>query len=411
MADAKIIDGKAFAAGLRERVGAGVAELVASGAPKPGLATVLVGADPASQVYVRSKGKLAAELGMASFDHRLPAETTEAELLALIATLNADPAVNGILVQLPLPRHIDTAHVLLAVDPAKDVDGFHPINVGRLGSIAAGAPLDFPVPCTPLGVSMLLQDAMKSLSGLHAVVIGRSNLVGRPVAQLLLRADCTVTITHSRTRDLPGLCRQADIVVVAIGKQEFVRGDWIKPGAAVIDVGINRIPTADGKTKLVGDAAFAEILPVAGHLTPVPGGDAAAVAKVTEFWRKAGSKIETMQADHHDKVLAITSHLPHLIAFTIVGTADDLAEDLKQEVIQYSATGFRDFTRIAASDPVMWRDIFMNNRDATLEVLQRFTEDLTALQRAIRRGDGESLEKLFARTRAIRRSVIDAKQA
>jgi methylenetetrahydrofolate dehydrogenase (NADP+)/methenyltetrahydrofolate cyclohydrolase len=269
---AKLIDGKAFAMGLRQRVGAGVAELVASGAPKPGLATVLVGADPASQVYVRSKGKLAAELGMASFDHRLPAETTEAQLLALIATLNADPAINGILVQLPLPKHIDTSHVLLAVDPAKDVDGFHPINVGRLGSIAAGAPLDFPVPCTPLGVSMLLQDALKSLAGLHAVVIGRSNLVGRPVAQLLLRADCTVTITHSRTRDLPGLCRQADIVVVAIGRQEFVRGDWIKPGAAVIDVGINRIPTADGKSKLVGDAAFAEILPVAGHLTPVPGG-------------------------------------------------------------------------------------------------------------------------------------------
>ncbi|MDI1285250.1 MAG: bifunctional methylenetetrahydrofolate dehydrogenase/methenyltetrahydrofolate cyclohydrolase FolD [Reyranella sp.] len=269
---ARIIDGKAFAAGLQKRVAAGVAELVASGAPKPGLATVLVGADAASQVYVRSKGKLAAELGMANFDHRLPAETTEAALLALIATLNADPAINGILVQLPLPRHIDTAHVLLAIDPAKDVDGFHPINVGRLGSIGAGAPLDFPVPCTPLGVSMLLQDALGSLAGLNAVVIGRSNLVGRPVAQLLLRLDCTVTITHSRTRDLPGLCRQADIVVVAIGKQEFLRGDWIKPGAAVIDVGINRIPADGGKTRLVGDAAFAEILPVAGHLTPVPGG-------------------------------------------------------------------------------------------------------------------------------------------
>ncbi|MDP1750249.1 MAG: tetrahydrofolate dehydrogenase/cyclohydrolase catalytic domain-containing protein, partial [Reyranella sp.] len=223
MADARLIDGKAFAAGLQRRVAAGVTELVASGAPKPGLATVLVGADPASQVYVRSKGKLAAELGMASFDHRLPAETTEAELLALITTLNADPAINGILVQLPLPKHIDTARVLLAIDPAKDVDGFHPINVGRLGSIAAGAPLDFPVPCTPLGVSMLLQDALGtlaggSLAGLNAIVIGRSNLVGRPVAQLLLRLDCTVTITHSRTRDLPSLCRQADIVVVAIGK-------------------------------------------------------------------------------------------------------------------------------------------------------------------------------------------------
>ncbi len=272
LATAKLIDGKAFAAGLQQRVAAGVAELVAAGAPKPGLATVLVGADPASQVYVRSKCKLAVELGMANFDHRLEPEATEAELLALIATLNADPAINGILVQLPLPKHIDTARVLLAVDPAKDVDGFHPINVGRLGSIAAGAPLDFPVPCTPLGVSMLLQDALGSLAGLNAVVIGRSTLVGRPVAQLLLRQDCTVTITHSRTRDLAGLCRQADIVVAAIGKPAFVRGDWIKPGAAVIDVGINRIPAADGKTRLVGDVAFAEILPVAGYLTPVPGG-------------------------------------------------------------------------------------------------------------------------------------------
>ena len=255
-----------------ERVAAGVAELVASGVSKPGLATILVGADPASQVYVRSKGKLAAELGMASQDHRLPEETTEDELLAVIASLNADSSINGILVQLPLPRHIDTARILLAIDPAKDVDGFHPLNVGRLGSIASGAPLDFPVPCTPLGVSMLLQDALGSMAGLHAVVVGRSNLVGRPVAQLLLRADCTVTVTHSRTRDLPGLCRQADILVVAIGKKEFVRGDWIKPGAAVIDVGINRIPAADGKTRLVGDVAFAEVLPVAGHLTPVPGG-------------------------------------------------------------------------------------------------------------------------------------------
>ena len=272
MSDAKIIDGKAFAAGVREKVARQVAALKAAHGIKPGLAVVLVGEDPASQVYVRSKGKLAAELGMASFDHRLGPDTTEADLLELIARLNADPAVDGILVQLPLPRQIDTSRVLLAVDPAKDVDGFHPINVGRLGSIAAGAPLDFPVPCTPLGVSMLLQDALGSLAGRHAVVIGRSNLVGRPVAQLLLRADCTVTLTHSRTRDLPALCRLADIVVVAIGKREFVRGDWIKPGAAVIDVGINRIPAAEGKTKLVGDVAFAEVLPVAGHLTPVPGG-------------------------------------------------------------------------------------------------------------------------------------------
>ena len=272
MADAKTIDGKAFALGLRQRVATGVADFVGQGHAKPGLATVLVGADPASQVYVRSKGKLAVELGMASIDRKLPAETTEQELLALIAELNADPAVNGILVQLPLPKHIDTAKILLAIDPAKDVDGFHPINVGRLGSIAPGAPLDFPVPCTPLGVTMLLQDALGTLGGNHAVAVGRSNLVGRPVAQLLLRLDCTVTITHSRTRDLPALCRQADILVVAIGKTEFVRGDWIKPGAAVIDVGINRIPTADGKSRLVGDVAFAEAQQVAGHLPPVPGG-------------------------------------------------------------------------------------------------------------------------------------------
>ncbi len=272
MAEAKLIDGKAFAAGLRSRVAEGVAGLVAEGVARPGLATVLVGADPASEVYVRSKGKTAAEIGMASFDHRLPAETTQAQLLELIGRLNADPAVSGILVQLPLPRHIDTTQILLAVDPAKDVDGFHPINVGRLGAIAAGAPLDFPVPCTPLGCSMLLADALGSLAGKNAVVLGRSTLVGRPVAQLLLRADCTVTIGHSRTRDLATLCRTADILVVAIGRPEFVKGDWIKPGAAVIDVGINCVPGAEGKTKLVGDVAFAEAMKVAGHITPVPGG-------------------------------------------------------------------------------------------------------------------------------------------
>jgi methylenetetrahydrofolate dehydrogenase (NADP+)/methenyltetrahydrofolate cyclohydrolase len=276
MADARLIDGKAHALRLRESVAKGVGELVAAKGLKPGLATVLVGDDAASQVYVKSKGRVAAELGMASFDHRLPADTSETELLALIASLNIDPATHGILVQLPLPRHIDTAHVLLAIDPNKDVDGFHPINVGRLGTVAPGAPLDFPVPCTPLGVSMLLADVLGSLTAKTAVVVGRSNLVGRPVAQLLLRADCTVTIAHSRTRDLPGLCRTADIAVVAIGKPEFVRGDWIKPGAAVIDVGINRLPGADvqggGKSRLVGDVAFAEALKVAGHLTPVPGG-------------------------------------------------------------------------------------------------------------------------------------------
>jgi methylenetetrahydrofolate dehydrogenase (NADP+)/methenyltetrahydrofolate cyclohydrolase len=272
MSEARLIDGKAFAVGLRERVGKGVAELVGSKGVKPGLATVLVGGDPASQVYVKSKGKVAAELGMASFDHRLPEEATEAELLQLIAALNADAAIHGILVQLPLPKHIHTERVLLAIHPDKDVDGFHPFNVGRLGSIVPGAPLDFPVPCTPLGCSLLLADTLDSLSGKSAVVVGRSTLVGRPVAQLLLRADCTVTIAHSRTRDLPALCRSADILVVAIGKPEFLRGDWIKPGAAVIDVGINRIAAAGGKTKLVGDVAFEEARHVAGHLTPVPGG-------------------------------------------------------------------------------------------------------------------------------------------
>jgi methylenetetrahydrofolate dehydrogenase (NADP+) / methenyltetrahydrofolate cyclohydrolase len=272
MTEAKLIDGKVHALGLRQRVAKGVAELAAAKGKRPGLATVLVGDDAASQVYVKSKGRVAAELGMASFDHRLPADTSETELLGLIASLNIDPAVHGILVQLPLPKHIDSAHVLRAIDPNKDVDGFHPVNVGRLGSITPGHPLDFPVPCTPLGCSMLLADVLGSLAGRNAVVIGRSTLVGRPVAQLLLRADCTVTIAHSRTRDLPGLCRTADIAVVAIGKPEFVRGDWIKPGAAVIDVGINRIAAGDGKTKLVGDVAFDEVRKVAGHLTPVPGG-------------------------------------------------------------------------------------------------------------------------------------------
>ncbi|HTG06928.1 MAG TPA: tetrahydrofolate dehydrogenase/cyclohydrolase catalytic domain-containing protein, partial [Bradyrhizobium sp.] len=212
---------------------------------------------------------------------------------------NDDDSVHGILVQLPLPKHIDTAQVLLAVDPAKDVDGFHPFNVGRLGMVASGAPLDFPVPCTPLGVSMLLHDTLGSLSGLHAVVIGRSNLVGRPVAQLLLRADCTVTVAHSRTRDLPALSRQADILVVAIGKVEFVRGDWIKPGATVIDVGINRVPAADGKSRLVGDVAFAEALPVAGHLTPVPGGVGPMTVACLMF--------NTLQAARRASGLAVTA--------------------------------------------------------------------------------------------------------
>ena len=272
MTEAKLIDGKAAAATLQRRVGDGVAGLIGRGGPTPGLATVLVGADAASQVYVHSKAKLAAELGMASFDFRLDEAIAEAELLAVIDELNGDERVHGILVQLPLPAHIDTTQILMAIDPAKDVDGFHPFNVGRLGTVAPRAPLDFPVPCTPLGVSMLLQDTLGKLAGCNAVVIGRSNLVGRPVAQLLLRADCTVTIAHSRTRDLAALGRTADILVVAIGRPELVRGDWIKPGATVIDVGINRVPAADGKTRLVGDVAFDEAVKVAGHVTPVPGG-------------------------------------------------------------------------------------------------------------------------------------------
>jgi methylenetetrahydrofolate dehydrogenase (NADP+)/methenyltetrahydrofolate cyclohydrolase len=299
MAEAKLIDGKAYAAGLRQRVAKGVADLIAKGGPTPGLATVLMDGDLASEVYVRSKGKMAAELGMASFDHRLSAETSEAELLALIARLNADPAVHGILVQLPLPKHIVTADVLVAIDPAKDVDGFHPFNAGRLVSVAPGAPLDFPVPCTPLGVSMLLHDVLGSLAGLKALVIGRSNLVGRPVAQLLLRADCTVTIAHSRTRDLAALSRQADIVVAAIGRPEFVRGEWIKPGAAVIDVGINRVPTDDGKSRLVGDVAFAEACKVAGHLTPVPGGVGPMTVACLMF--------NTLQAARRASGLAVTA--------------------------------------------------------------------------------------------------------
>ncbi|HZH26137.1 MAG TPA: bifunctional methylenetetrahydrofolate dehydrogenase/methenyltetrahydrofolate cyclohydrolase FolD [Azospirillaceae bacterium] len=262
-----IIDGKAFAAGLRARVAARVAELGASHGRKPGLAVVLVGEDPASQVYVRSKGRATVEAGMASFDHRLPADTDQATLLALVDRLNRDPAVHGILVQLPLPAHIDTQAVIDAIDPAKDVDGFHVINSGRL---AAGLPAL--VPCTPLGCLMLLKDRLGSLAGARAVVLGRSGIVGRPMAQLLVQADCTVTVCHSRTRDLAEECRRADILVAAIGRPEFVKGDWIKPGATVIDVGINRVPTPDGKGRLVGDVDFAGAAAVAGGITPVPGG-------------------------------------------------------------------------------------------------------------------------------------------
>ena len=259
---ADIIDGKAFAAALRGRIGAEVAPLDFV----PGLAVVLVGEDPASSVYVRSKGKATVEAGMRSWEHRLPADTTQADLLALIARLNADDAVDGILVQLPLPAQIDTDRVVDAIDPAKDVDGFHLQNVALL---AAGRPAL--VPCTPLGCLMLLRDRLGSLEGLEAVVIGRSAIVGKPMAQLLLRDDATVTISHSRSRDLAAICRRADVLVAAVGRPGMVKGDWIRPGATVIDVGINRIATPEG-SRLVGDVDFAEAVEVAGAITPVPGG-------------------------------------------------------------------------------------------------------------------------------------------
>jgi methylenetetrahydrofolate dehydrogenase (NADP+)/methenyltetrahydrofolate cyclohydrolase len=266
--DDKRIDGKAFAESLRTRVAQVAATFEAAAGRKAGLAVVLVGEDPASQVYVRSKGKQTLASGMNSFEHKLPVETSEAELLSLVARLNADEAVDGILVQLPLPAHVDEQKVIAAISPDKDVDGFHVINAGRL---AVGQP-GF-VPCTPLGCLMLLKDRLGSLAGLDAVVIGRSNIVGKPMAQLLLGESCTVTIAHSRTRDLPEVVRRADIVVAAVGRAQMVKGDWIKPGATVIDVGINRVPAGEeGKTRLVGDVDYAGALPVAGAITPVPGG-------------------------------------------------------------------------------------------------------------------------------------------
>ncbi|TXL76042.1 bifunctional methylenetetrahydrofolate dehydrogenase/methenyltetrahydrofolate cyclohydrolase FolD [Vineibacter terrae] len=268
---ASIIDGKAYAAGLRARVAQGVAGLKAGKGITPGLAVVLVGDDPASQVYVRSKTRLVAEAGMTGFDHRLPANTPQADLLALVARLNADPAVHGILVQLPLPAHIDSAHVIAAIDPAKDVDGLSATNAGRLVQAGSG-PLDFPVACTPLGCLMLLKDSLGSLAGADAVVVGRSVLVGKPMAQLLVREDCTVTLAHSRTRDLPGLCRRADILVAATGRAQMVKGDWVKPGATVIDVGITRVDRPDGKQRLIGDVDFEAASAVARAITPVPGG-------------------------------------------------------------------------------------------------------------------------------------------
>lgn len=264
---AKIIDGKAIAAGLRARVANEVARIKRDHGLTPGLAVVLVGNDPASEVYVRSKHREAQAAGMASFEHKLPADVPQDQLLALITKLNRDDSVHGILVQLPLPKSLNTQTIINAIDPAKDVDGLHPHNAGRLaGGFAALAP------CTPLGCIILSKSVHPSLEGMNAIVIGRSNLVGRPLLQLLLNENATVTIAHSRSRDLPKLCAQADLVYAAVGKPEMVRGDWIKPGATVIDVGINRVPSGDGRTRLLGDVAFAEASQVASAITPVPGG-------------------------------------------------------------------------------------------------------------------------------------------
>jgi methylenetetrahydrofolate dehydrogenase (NADP+)/methenyltetrahydrofolate cyclohydrolase len=262
-----IIDGKAFSAKLRSAITRKVSILKQQHSVTPGLAVVLVGEDPASQVYVRSKGKQTTEAGMNSYEHKLPADTGEVELLKLIDQLNNDASVHGILVQLPLPDHIDEGAVINSVAVDKDVDGFHLSNVGRLSTGAEGI-----VPCTPLGSMMMLKDHLGDLSGLKAIVVGRSNIVGKPMAALLLAESCTVTIAHSRTRDLPAECRQADILVAAVGRPEMVKGDWIKPGATVIDVGINRIENDDGSTKLVGDVEFSSASEVAGAITPVPGG-------------------------------------------------------------------------------------------------------------------------------------------
>ena len=263
---AKLIDGKAYAEALRGRIAIAVASLKRDHNLIPGLAVVLVGEDPASKVYVANKAKQTVEVGMNSWEHKIPADTSEADLLAMVQKLNTDPSVHGILVQMPVPKHIDSAKVLNTIDPAKDVDGFHVVNVGRLstGQEALTA-------CTPVGCVMLAKDTLGDLSGLNAVVIGRSNIVGKPVAQLLLAENCTVTIAHSRSKDLPAIVRQADLVIAAVGRPEMVKGDWIKPGACVIDVGINRIER-DGKNKLVGDCDFASCEKVAGSITPVPGG-------------------------------------------------------------------------------------------------------------------------------------------
>lgn len=264
---AQLIDGAAIAASLRGSIAARLTELQGQVGRVPGLAVVIVGDDPASHVYVRSKAKATIEVGMRSFEHKLPADTSQLELLRLIASLNADVRVDGILVQLPLPSQISPDVVIQAIDPDKDVDGFHPVNAGRLASGQVGL-----VPCTPRGCMLLLREVVASLAGLHAVVVGRSNIVGKPVAQLLLQADCTVTIAHSKTTNLPQVCQTADVLVAAVGKPQFVRGDWVKRGAIVIDVGINRVLVAAGKSKLCGDVATEEAAQVARAITPVPGG-------------------------------------------------------------------------------------------------------------------------------------------
>ena len=264
---ARIIDGKAVAGGLRAKVAAETARLQAEHGIVPGLAVVLVGQNPASEVYVRSKSKAVAEAGMRAFDRKLAADTSQAELVNVVTALNADPSVHGILVQLPLPPQIDSHVILAAIDPAKDVDGFHPMNVGRL---ATGLPAL--APCTPVGCIRLAREVHTSLAGMEAVVIGRSNIVGKPLVQLLLNENATVTVAHSKTRDLPAVCRRSDLVFAAIGRPQMIRGDWIKPGATVVDVGINRIPGDGGKSRIVGDVAFDEAVQVAGAITPVPGG-------------------------------------------------------------------------------------------------------------------------------------------
>ncbi|MCI5047995.1 MAG: bifunctional methylenetetrahydrofolate dehydrogenase/methenyltetrahydrofolate cyclohydrolase [Aquisalinus sp.] len=308
MSDAKIIDGKKIAARLVDKISEATVRLKADTQVTPGLSVVLVGEDPASQVYVRNKGKMADKCGFKSEQHTLDKDTSEADLLSLIEDLNADPTVHGILVQLPLPDHIDETKVLRLIDPAKDVDGFHPVNVGLLHSGQTDQAL---VPCTPAGSILLAKEALDgSLSGLHAVVVGRSNIVGKPVAQLLLQENCTVTIAHSRTKNIEDVVHGADIVVAAVGRPEMIRGDWIKPGTVVIDVGINRVDAPDkgpGKTRLVGDVAYTEAATVAGAITPVPGGvGPMTIAMLMANTYTAACRLNDAQASHSLNLMATT---------------------------------------------------------------------------------------------------------